>query len=77
MSIFERFFGGSKPEEDKPEVGLVNKTEQEELPPFDESDYGDGVPEEAPTMFHDFEKVIRENPELGQKSENNDVGKAE
>lgn len=76
MSIFERFFGGPK-SEDKPEADLVNKTEQEGLPPFDESDSGDGVPEEAPTSFHDFEKVIRENPELGKKPENDDVGKVE
>jgi len=77
MSIFKRFFGGPKSEEIKPEVDSTDKIEQEELPPFDESDSGDGVPEEAPTSFHDFETVIRENPELGKKTEDSDVGKAE
>ncbi len=76
MSIFERFFGDPKPE-DIPEVDLVDKTEQEELLPFDESDSGDGVPEEPQTSFHDFEAAIRENPELGKKAEGSETGKVE
>lgn len=56
---------------------MVDKTEQEGLPPFHESDSDDGVPEEPQTSFHDFEAVIRENPELGKKAESDEVGKVE
>lgn len=76
MNIFERFFGSPKPE-DKSEAGLVKSTGQEEPPFFDESDSGDGVPEELEVGSNVSESTTGEKLGLSQEPEVGEVDKVE
>ncbi len=64
MSIFERFFGGPKPEEKVTPETTEEKIDQGEGLPQVENDSDTSDGDEMLTGLHDFEAVLKEHPEL-------------